>query len=90
VKWPPQGRHECLAFVDFPAFPVYLVFPHLLSATGCIGLYYGGGPVFAGNATMTADLELTYSPTTSNPNTTVNLGAGEYCLVRTGAVRMPR
>lgn len=62
------------------SFPVDLIFPHPLPATGCIGLYYGGGPVFAGNATMTADLELTYSPTTSNPNTIVNGLGGEYCF----------
>lgn len=62
------------------SFPVDLTFPNPLSATGCIGLYYGGGPVFAGETTMTADLELTYSPTTSNPNTIINGLGGEYCF----------
>jgi hypothetical protein len=63
------------------SFPVNLVFPHPLPATGCIGLYYGGGTVFAGNATMTADLDLTYQPASSvNPNTVVNVGGGEYCF----------
>jgi hypothetical protein len=62
------------------SFPVDLVFPHPLPATGCIGFYYGGGPLFAGKATMTADLELTYSPTTSNPNTLINGLGGEYCF----------
>ena len=62
------------------SFPVNLVFPHPVPATGCIGLYFGGGPLIQGKATMTADLELTYSPTTSNPNTIVNVGGGEYCF----------
>ena len=62
------------------SFPVNLVFPHPLPATGCIGLYYGGGPLIQGKATMTADLELTYKATTSNPNTIVNVGGGEYCF----------
>jgi len=63
------------------SFPVDLVFPNPLSATGCIGFYYGGGPIFGGNTTMTADLELTYQPASSpNPNTTVGVGGGEYCF----------
>ena len=63
------------------SFPVNLVFPRPLPATGCIGLYYGGGTVFAGNATMTADLDLTYQPASSvNPNKIVNVGGGEYCF----------
>ena len=62
------------------SFPVDLVFPHPLAASGCIGFYYGGGTLFAGNATMTADLELAYSPATSNPNTVVPVGGGEYCF----------
>ena len=58
-----------------------LVFPHPLPATGCIGLYYGGGTVFAGNATLTSDLDLTYQPASSfNPNKIVNVGGGEYCF----------
>lgn len=62
------------------SFPVNLVFPHPVPATGCIGLYFGGGPLIKGKATMTADLELTYEPTTANPNTIVNVGGGEYCF----------
>lgn len=62
------------------SFPINLVFPHPVPATGCIGLYYGGGPLIQGKATMTADLELTYSAATSNPNTIVNVGGGEYCF----------
>ncbi len=62
------------------SFPVNLVFPHPLPTTGCIGLYYGGGPLLKGKVTMSADLELTYDPTTSNPDTLVNVGGGEYCF----------
>jgi hypothetical protein len=63
------------------SFPVDLIFPRPLSATGCIGFYYGGGPVVRGQATMTADLALTYKPASSvNPNTVVNVGGGEYCF----------
>jgi hypothetical protein len=62
------------------SFPVNLIFPHPLPATGCIGLYFGGGPLLEGKATMSADLDLTYQPTTSNPNTLVNVGGGEYCF----------
>ena len=60
------------------SFPVDLIFPNPLPATGCIGLYYGGGTIFAGHATMTADLDLTYSATTSNPNTIISGLGGEY------------
>jgi hypothetical protein len=62
------------------SFPVDLVFPHPVPTTGCIGLYYGGGPLLRGETTMSADLNLIYKPTTSNPNTIVNLGGGEYCF----------
>ena len=62
------------------SFPVNLVFPHPLPTTGCIGLYYGGGPLLRGTATMSADLALVYKPATSNPNTIVNVGGGEYCF----------
>jgi hypothetical protein len=61
-------------------FPVNLVFPHPLPMTGCVGLYYGGGPLLHGKATMSADLDLTYKPAASNPNTVVNVGGGEYCF----------
>ena len=60
-------------------FPVDLRFPNPIPATGCIGFYYGGGPVFAGKTTMSADLDLTYERAQSvNPNTVVSAGAGEY------------
>jgi hypothetical protein len=61
-------------------YPVNLIFPHPIPATGCIGLYFGGGPLLSGKATMTADLRLAYKPSTSNPNMVVNLGGGEYCF----------
>lgn len=62
-------------------FPVNVAFPSPLPATGCIGLYYGGGTVFAGHATMTADLDLTYQAAASaNPNQIVSVGGGEYCF----------
>ena len=61
-------------------FTVNLDFPHPLPMTGCVGLYYGGGPVFEGKATMSADLNLTYKPvTTSNPDTVLDV-SGEYCF----------
>lgn len=62
------------------SFPVDLVFPHPLPATGCIGLYYGGAALLKGKVTMSADLELTYHSTASNPNMLVNVGGGEYCF----------
>lgn len=59
---------------------VNLDFPHPLPMTGCIGLYYGGGPLFEGKVTMSADLELTYKPVQNlNPNTLIDL-SGEYCF----------
>ncbi len=67
------------------SFPVDLAFPNPLPATGCIGLYFGGGPLIKGKATMTADLQVTYKPaTTSNPNMFVNVGGGEYCFGQNG------
>ena len=62
------------------SFPVNLVFPDPLPASGCIGLYYGGSALLDGKVTMSADLELTYNPTGSNPNTIVNVGGGGYCF----------
>jgi hypothetical protein len=62
------------------SFPVNLIFPHPLPTTGCIGLYYGGGPLLQGKATMTADLSLAYKAAASNPNMLVNVGGGEYCF----------
>jgi len=65
-------------------FPVDLRFPNPIPASGCIGFYYGGGPVFAGKTTMFADLNLTYQAASSaNPNTVISAGAGEYCFGQT-------
>jgi len=60
-------------------FPVNLVFPNPLPMTGCVGLYYGGGPLDGGKVTMTADLNLTYVPMSTNPNQVIDV-AGEYCF----------
>lgn len=62
---------------------VNLSFPKPLPMTGCVGLYYGGGPLLEGKATMSADLELTYQPARSNSNTVVDVG-GEYCFGQDG------
>jgi|SRR6516165_451206 hypothetical protein len=37
------------------SLPVNLVFPDPLPTTGCIGLYFGGGPLLEGKAKMSAD-----------------------------------
>jgi len=63
-------------------FHVNLIFPHPLPLTGCVGLYYGGGPLIEGKVTMSADLNLAYRPGTTsnpNPNTVMDL-SGEYCF----------
>jgi hypothetical protein len=61
-------------------FNLNLDFPHPLPMTGCVGLYYGGGPLVEGKVTMSADLNLTYKPVkNSNPNTVLDL-SGEYCF----------
>lgn len=61
-------------------FPVNLVFPHPLPMSGCVGLYYGGGPLLEGEATMSADLDLIYKPTKNlSPNIVLDL-SGEYCF----------
>lgn len=61
-------------------FHVNLIFPHPLPMTGCVGLYYGGGPLLAGKVTMSADLKLTYKPgSNANVDTVVNV-SGEYCF----------
>jgi hypothetical protein len=61
-------------------FTVNLDFPHPLPMTGCVGLYYGGGPLFEGKATMSADLNLRYRPViNSDPDTVLDL-SGEYCF----------
>jgi hypothetical protein len=61
-------------------FNVNLDFPDPLPMTGCVGLYYGGGPLLEGKVTMSADLNLTYKPVTnSDPDTVLDVG-GEYCF----------
>lgn len=65
-------------------FPVNLIFPHPLPMTGCVGLYYGGGPLIQGKATMSANLDLTYRPATNpSPNMVIGVG-GEYCFGQDG------
>jgi hypothetical protein len=61
-------------------FNVNLDFRQPLPMSGCVGLYFGGGPVLQGKATMSANLDLTYRRANSNPNTVVNVGGGEYCF----------
>ena len=62
------------------SFLVNLNFPHPVPMTGCVGLYYGGGPLLVGKATMSADLNLRYRPVTNPaPNTVLDVG-GEYCF----------
>ena len=61
------------------SFPVNLNFPHPLPMTGCIGFVFGGGTLVTGKVTMSADLNLTYEPSSSNANTVVDL-SGEYCF----------
>lgn len=61
-------------------FSVNLQFPNPVPTTGCIGLYYGGGPLNEGTVTMSADLDLTYQPTTANRNVVVDGGGAEYCF----------
>ena len=65
-------------------FPVNLVFPHPLPMTGCVGLYYGGGPLIQGKATMSANLDVTYRPAKNpTPNMVLDI-AGEYCFGQDG------
>jgi hypothetical protein len=59
---------------------VNIDFPHPPPMTGCVVLYYGGGPLIEGKVTMSADLDLAYKPVTnSNRNTVLDVG-GEYCF----------
>jgi hypothetical protein len=60
-------------------FQVNLHFPHPLPMTGCVGFVFGGGPLVEGKVTMSADLNLTYAPTSSNSSTVIDL-SGEYCF----------
>jgi hypothetical protein len=64
-------------------FSVDLRFPNPVPTTGCIGLYYSGGPLNEGKVTMSANLDLTYEPTSANPNMVVDGGGGEYCFGQT-------
>ena len=61
-------------------FNLNLDFPHPLPMTGCVGLYYGGGPLVEGKVTMSADLNLTYKPVKNSPPNTVLDLSGEYCF----------
>jgi hypothetical protein len=54
-------------------------FPHPLPMTGCVGFVFGGGPLVEGKVTMSADLNLTYEPSSSNSITVIDL-SGEYCF----------
>ena len=69
LKNPSQSNSE---------FRVDLHFPHPLPMTGCVGLVFGGGPLVEGTVTMSADLNLTYHPS-SNGNSVVDI-SGEYCF----------
>jgi hypothetical protein len=60
-------------------FRVDLQFPHPLPMSGCVGFVFGGGPLLEGAVTMSADLDLTYEPVTSNANVVLDL-SGEYCF----------
>ena len=60
-------------------FRVDLHFPRPLPMTGCVGFVFGGGPLVQGAVTMSADLNLTYEPTSSNGNKVIDL-SGEYCF----------
>ena len=60
-------------------FPVDLLFPHPLPMTGCVALVFGGGPLVEGEVTMSADLDLTYEPSSLGTNTVLDL-SGEYCF----------
>jgi hypothetical protein len=61
-------------------FRVDVHFPHPPAMTGCIGFVFGGGPgAVEGAVTMSADLNLTYAPASSDQNGVVGL-AGEYCF----------
>lgn len=62
---------------------VDLRFDRPVPMTGCVGLFYGGGPLLAPTpVTMSANLDLVYQPAASNPNTVLDVG-GEYCFGQT-------
>lgn len=60
-------------------FHVNLHFPRPLPMTGCVGFVFGGGPLVEGQVTMSADLNLTYEPSSADANTVLDL-SGEYCF----------
>lgn len=60
-------------------FRVEVHFPHPLPMTGCVGFVFGGGPLVEGEVSMSADLNLTYEPSSSEANTVIDL-SGEYCF----------
>jgi hypothetical protein len=75
LKNPSESESSLLVNLDFP---------HPVPMTGCVGLYYGRGPLISGKATMSADLDLRYRPLkNANPNTVVDVG-GEYCFGQDG------
>jgi len=70
LKNPSQSDRE---------FRVDLNFPQPLPMTGCVGFVFGGGPLFEGTVTMSANLTLAYAPSSGEANTVVDL-SGEYCF----------
>lgn len=64
-------------------FPVDLHFPQPLPLTGCVALVFAGGPLVAGTVTMSADLNLDYTPSTPSPDTVIDF-SGEYCFGQIG------
>ena len=66
-------------FASDSKFQVDQKFPYPLTITGCFALVFGGGPLVQGAVTMSADLYMTYQPSSSNGNGAVDL-SGEYCF----------
>jgi len=60
-------------------FRVDLQFPHPLPMSGCVGFVFGGGSLFEGAVTMSANLDLTYQPVLSDASAVIDL-SGEYCF----------
>ena len=60
-------------------FRVDLKFPHPVPMTGCVGFVFGGGTGTVGQVTMSANLDLTWAPSSSDANGVVGL-SGEYCF----------
>lgn len=75
LKNPSQSKDTFLVHQDFSE-PVPM--------SGCIGLYYSGGPLEAGKVTMSADLTLAYKPLrTFGADAILDL-SGEYCFGQEG------